>query len=118
MSESRLSYVISHEAHYKSVVKGREINVQREALTEDGHHDGVHWEFGFEWHDFGSRGDAVQVKLFDDAWVAFSEIPEFFQALARRCTSEGMASMPPAAVAALLDEHGFTDITPRVEVRS
>ena len=114
MSTSRLSYVISHEAYYSDVVKGREINVQREALTEDGEHDGVHWEFGFEWHDFDRHGEAVQVKLFDDAWVAFNEIPEFFQALARRSTVEGsMPSMPPAAVAALLDEHGFTDITPR-----
>jgi hypothetical protein len=114
MSESRLSYVISHEAHYKSVIKGREINVQREALTENGHHDGVHWEFHFQWHDFGDHGDAVQVKLFDDAWQAFTEVPELFAALSARHTGpEGTVSMPPAAVAALLDEHGFTDITER-----
>lgn len=114
MSGSRLSYVISHEAYYRSVIDGREINVQREALTKDGHHDGVHWEFGFEWHDLPSHGDAVQLKMFDDAWQAFSEIPELFAALARRHTGpDGTVSMPPAAVAALLDEHGFTDTTPR-----
>ena len=114
MSDSRLSYIISHEAHYKSVVDGREINVHREALTEDGEHDGVYWEFGFKWHDFDSHGTAVQLKMFDDAWQAFTEVPELFAALSARHTGpDGTVSMPPAAVAALLDEHGFTDMTPR-----
>jgi hypothetical protein len=116
MSASRLSYVISHEAHYKSVVKGREINVHREALTEDGKHDGVYWEFGFEWHDLPSHGDTPQLRMFDDSWAAFAEVPELFAALARRHTADGNnVSMPPAAVAALLDSLGFTDVTPRVE---
>jgi hypothetical protein len=99
MNDSRLSYVISHEAHYKSVIKGREINVQREALTEDGQHDGVYWEFHFEWHDFGSHGDGVQLRMFDDAWQAFTEVPELFAAVCATRSDGTVASCRGIAAA-------------------
>lgn len=41
---------------------------------------GVFWEFTITQGDAG--GAELRVKLFDDAWGAFTEIPEFFAGLA------------------------------------
>jgi hypothetical protein len=69
---------------------------------------GVAWEFQIHERDIGDSSPAIRVCVFDDAWQAFAQIPEFFTALA---TVEG-ASL--ASVRALLDSLGAVDETDRV----
>lgn len=121
MTSSRLTYIVSHEAHYASVVDGQEINVSRQALNDVGGDDGVHWEFTIRWHVF-DKGTARErsvprVEMFDDSWQAFLEAPALFAELAARADADpGFHRTPPVSppdIAAMLDELGFIDRTPR-----
>lgn len=110
---NRLTYTISHEAWYWDTVprdnnETAEITVHREALSSGGSHDGVHWEFTISWRDLGGVGPCPKVGVFDDAFAAFTEIPEFFAGL-EKLTSPIM----PEHVVALLDSLDFTDVTER-----
>jgi hypothetical protein len=100
--DAAFTYVISHEAWYSGVVKGREINVQ--AAHEEG---GVYWEFSVEEVDLGQQQPSIRVKVFDDAFAAFAQIPAFFAALA----ADQVASL--AGVVAVLDRLGAADVTER-----
>ncbi|MFS0885241.1 hypothetical protein [Aeromicrobium sp. 179-A 4D2 NHS] len=66
------------------------------------------WEFMVVEVDLGRYGDALQVKVFDDAWKAFDAIPEFF---------EGLADLGKGAtvedIIDLMVSLGFTDGTER-----
>lgn len=95
------AYVVSHEAWYASVVKGRQIWIQ--AASREG---GVAWEFAVEEEDLGGQPH-VRVEIFDDAFAAFAQIPEFFAALAERKPDDLLK------VADLLDEVGAKDTTER-----
>lgn len=96
----RLTYTIPHEAYYKSAFTDVSIGVQKSA-----NEGGVAWEFSIVQH--GNVG--LRVEIFDDAWQAFTEIPEFFAELAKagRTTLDGVRE--------ILDDLGFADRTQRVE---
>jgi hypothetical protein len=112
MDESRLSYVVSHEAWYwpASNITGdvASVSIMREALT-DGAHDGVHWEWTVKWVLLGGSV-AAEVSMFDDAWAAILEVPELFGRLA------SLAPNPtPDVVVRMLADSGFHDATVRVD---
>jgi hypothetical protein len=77
--DTHLAYIVSHEAWYARALPDSrpEINVMAAATG-----GGVAWEFTVEEVDLGSHGPAIRVKVFDDAFEAFAQIPEFFAALA------------------------------------
>lgn len=94
-----LRYTIIHEAWYRHVTESIEIVVGR--YDPDG---GCYWEFTVR--KVGDIG--VRVDVFDDAWAAFTEIPEFFARLAaigRRATLDD--------VRGILDGLGSQDATQR-----
>lgn len=96
------AYVISKEAWYADVVRAPEVNVS--ASAEDG---GVAWEFSVEEVDLGSH-TAIRVKVFDDAFAAFEQVPGFFAALAAE------KPLTLAEIVGILDRLGARDTTERV----
>lgn len=105
MNDHRWEYIVSHEAWYAAVLddKTRGIDI-RKASAEGG---GVYWEFGIRWIPLFGR-ECPKVSIFDDAWAAFREIPEFFSGL-----YDMGENAQPDAVTALLDRCGFIDVTER-----
>lgn len=105
--DTHLAYIVSHEAWYArtpGVIDHPEINVMASAKGSGG---GVAWEFMVEEVDLGRGEPAIRVKVFDDAFAAFAQIPEFFAAI---------AETPPQtlkAVRAALDAMGAVDETER-----
>lgn len=77
---TRLAYIVSREAWYSRVpgasARRPDINVMASAGG-----GGVAWEFTVEEVEIGSE-TAIRVKVFDDAFAAFTQIPEFFTRLA------------------------------------
>jgi hypothetical protein len=65
--------------------------------------DGCEYEFTLEWNDNG-----MQVRVFDDGFVAFSEFKEFFKSLSDSCRTD----LTPEGTAALLSRLGYVDDTP------
>ena len=88
------------------------VTIWREALTSDGEHDGVHWEFSIDWIDLSGRA-VPQLDMFDDAWVAFNEVDmiPFFEMLAEWNDK----NVTPEEVTTFLASSGFTDTTDRVK---
>ena len=78
---THFAYTVTHEAWYARSLPDdrRELNISASALGASG---GVAWEFTVEEVDLGSHGLPIRVKVFDDAFAAFAQIPEFFAALA------------------------------------
>lgn len=68
---------------------------------------GCRWEFAIDEEDAGGR--CLRVKIYDEAWAAFTEVPEFFAALAEL----GRGAMTEDVVP-VLDRLGFRDMTARV----
>lgn len=104
---TRLAYTVSHEAWYArrpGIVDQPQIMVS--ASSPGG---GCAWEFGVNEHDFGSHGRAIRVDVFDDAFAAFAQIPEFFAALA----AEGIGTLD--GVRSVLDRMGAVDETDRTD---
>jgi hypothetical protein len=104
--DTHLTYVVSHEAWYAKQVDRPQINVMASA---DG--GGCAWEFTVEEVDLGSHGPAIRVKVFDDAFAAFTQIPEFFDDLA----ADEIGTLD--SVRALLDGMGAVDETKRTPPR-
>lgn len=97
---TRLAYVVTHEAWY---YRDGKPSVTVMAAAGGG---GVAWEFAVE--EFRFRGEpATQVQVFEDAYAAFAQLPEFFGALA---AGEGTTL---ADVIKLLDLLGAVDKTER-----
>jgi len=94
---THLAYVVAHEAWYRKVVDQPAIQV---AAAADG---GQAWGFTVDEYSFG----AIHVGVFEDAFAAFAQIPEFFAALA----SEGAATLDD--VRRILDAMGAADETDR-----
>ncbi len=69
------------------------------------------WEFLVEEHHLSGR--ALCVYLFDSAWPAFAQIPEFFEALSGEDAPRTLAD-----VRAVLDRLGATDVTARTRPSS
>lgn len=107
--DTHLAYIVSHEAWYAKgagIGDRREINISASAEGSGG---GVAWEFSVEEVDLGQSRPvpALRVKVFDDAFAAFAQIPEFFATLA----AQAPASLRD--VTALLDYMGAVDETKR-----
>ena len=103
--DCRLAYIVSHEAWYARAMPDRQPEMSVMAAAEGG---GCAWEFTVREADFENRGQRpVSVTLFDDAFAAFAQIPEFFAALA----TEDYTTL--SAVQALLDGFGAADETDR-----
>lgn len=103
--DCRLTYVITHEAWYgqiPTVISGPQINVV--ASAEGG---GCEWEFLIEERDLGRSGKPIRLGVFDDAFAAFEQIPEFFTALGEQKPST------LAEVVKILDGIGAVDVTER-----
>jgi hypothetical protein len=103
-----LAYIVMHEAWYASspgIVDHPEISV---SASFTGNGGGSAWSFGIEEVELGLRiGPAIRVKVFDDAFPAFVQIPEFFAALA-----SGQVTML-RDVRSVLDRMGAVDETER-----
>lgn len=104
--DCRLTYWMRQETWYDRDIRnpGDRPTIQIVAAADGG---GCAWEFDIEEHDFRSH-TAVRLRIFQDAWAAFVEVPELFAALA--------AEQPTtlAAVRAILERIGAVDTTDRV----
>lgn len=103
--DTRLAYIVSHEswyARYPGIVGAPEISISASVPG-----DGSAWNFSIEEKDFGSHGTAICLKIFEDAFAAFADIPEFFAALA----ADGVTTLD--GVRKLLDSLGAVDETKR-----
>lgn len=106
---SRLTYIVMHEAFPKQYNE-HEVNIARQAVTDEGHDDGVHWEFHVRWMTVG--GDSVpRIEMFDDAWQAFLEVPQLFVALGENADTvvppRRGDSLTVERLTTLLDRLGF-----------
>jgi len=103
--DTHLAYVISHEAWYWSALPGRqpEVGVMASAKGTGG---GVAWEFYIVEYDF-SGSNPIKLGMFNEAFAAFEQIPEFFSAL----VAEKISSLEE--VVALLRRIGAVDETDR-----
>src|ERR1051325_118731 len=97
----RYSYIASHETWYADRTRKPALNIVKRAV--DG---GCAWEFNVVEH----AGIGVRADIFDDAWTAFTEIPELFAELARA----GHRTML-TEVREILNDLGFEDATERVK---
>jgi hypothetical protein len=102
--DTHLAYVVSHEAWYANAMPDRHPEINVMAAAEGG---GVAWEFSVEEVDLGSSGPAIRVKVFDDAFAAFAQLPEFFALLA----AEKADTLD--SVCRILDRLGAADETER-----
>jgi hypothetical protein len=99
---THLTYIVSHEQWGPAIVPQPEIYVS--AIYADG---GCAWGFAVREYDLSGGRQGIRAEIFDDAFVAFTQIPEFFQDLVddEVCTLD--------AVQALLDRTGALDETRR-----
>ena len=102
-----LAYTIFHEAWYADVPPGVACpSIGVAAVAEEGGGGGS-WSFVVEEADFDPH--PVSVRLFDDAFVAFAQVPEFFAELASGRVKDLQA------VRKLLDSMGAVDETERTQ---
>ncbi len=99
------TYIIQHETWY-APFKDDPPTIGVHATDDDG---SAKWEFQLSEHDY--NGSCIQLSLFSDAYAAFGDIPEFFEAL----RDEKPASL--AHVRAILDRLGAHDTTERISPR-
>lgn len=102
-----LSYTINHEAWYWDAVADRYGNQHSVMVHSTSTGGGVDWEFSIEEVDLGSVR-AVRAGIFDDAFKAFTQVPELFARLASEAPKD------VAGVVAILDQLGAVDVTERV----
>jgi hypothetical protein len=99
-----LDYVITKEAYYAHVTRAHsDPEIWIRASAREG---GVAWEFSAV--QVGNIG--VKLDVFDDAWQAFNDLPEFFQSLAARGKGVTLDD-----VRETLDRLGAVDSTQRVD---
>jgi hypothetical protein len=73
---------IALRVHYmESRDRGEDHSISVGRVDDPTDDEGVDWEFMIEWHTLGGK-PAVRIDAFDDAWLAFAQIPAFFQWLA------------------------------------
>ncbi|MEV4078706.1 hypothetical protein AB0J43_00240 [Nonomuraea fuscirosea] len=100
----RLAYVIGYEAWYfqhQGVTARRQLDVTASAQ------DGVAWHFVVEEVNLGRPTSSIRLAVYEDAFVAFQQLPEFFAAV-----GEGQPKTLPEVVA-ILDAMGAVDETER-----
>lgn len=102
----RLAYVLTGEAWYSQPPLTRppgDRNVLMISMDSLG--GGGRWEFAID----DEAGGGLRVKVYDDAWQAFADVPEFFTALA----DLGRGALLDEVVE-ILDRLGFADTTKRL----
>ncbi len=101
------AYTVSGEAWYSDAADRGEPNpyLMVQAAAREG---GVAWEFKVTEHRFNDKSQATRVEMFDDSYIAWTEIPEFFSALI-----EGRPETL-GEVRAILNGLGAQDITQRI----
>lgn len=76
--DCHLAYIVSHEAWYWAVSRTPDekphLNVQASARGSSGR---AAWEFDISEHELGGKL-CTRIEMFDDAYAAFADIPEFF----------------------------------------
>ena len=103
---THLAYIVWHEAWYHDAthIPGEHPHLMVSASAGGG---GCAWEFQIDGYELGGH-EVTRVKMFDDAYAALAQMPEFFAALAER--QPGTLKQ----VRAFLDALGAKDETPRV----
>jgi hypothetical protein len=109
--DTHLAYIVVHEAWYSQPPNNVRID-NRPTLTVQASAEGggVAWEF--EIVEETTPPGALRVYVFDDAWQAFDQVPEFFFALVGL---GGKATLEK--VRGALDLLGAVDETDRVGPR-
>ncbi|MDQ0376530.1 hypothetical protein [Amycolatopsis thermophila] len=101
-----LTYFVQQEAWFADAAYAGEVPAINISASADTGRDGVKWDFTVQEHHLAGR-PALQVSLFDDAFAAFTDVPELFAALA--------AEQPRTLdqLRNLLDRLGAVDVTRR-----
>lgn len=104
--DTHLAYIVWHEAWYydASRIPGEHPRLMVSASAE-GTGGGVAWEFQIDCYDLS--GPVTRVKMFQDAYAAFAQIPEFFEMLAEQ------QPVTMTEVRDILHALGAVDETPR-----
>lgn len=106
---THLRYIVMHEAQsWAQIPPDQRPNdgLPSLAVSAAHHGGGVAWEFAVEQHRLvGCPRPAIQLRIFDDAFDAFRQIPSFFAALCKDMTLRDVRE--------LLDAFGFVDETER-----
>lgn len=74
---THLTYIVSQKHWDTNIVPLPELYIS--ASYTDG---GASWGFPVREHTFSDRTTAIRAEVFHDAFAAFTQIPEFFAALA------------------------------------
>lgn len=97
------AYVVSDEAWYaQHLLPGDQGEIMVQMASTGG---GAKWEFGIRRVD----GVGFRLEMFADSWVAFTDVPDLFAALA--ALNEEKPS--EQQIRKVLDDHGFQDHTER-----
>jgi hypothetical protein len=102
-NDCTLTYIIVKEAWYASSCADEPPSILV-AATADG--DGSKWEFEVQERELGGK-TCLRLKMFDDAFEAFYDIPEFFLRL------RGYQPRTLRELRMLLDHIGAVDATKR-----
>lgn len=107
MPNTTTAYVLVHEAWYADPAR-----VQRPTLTVAVHDQDGDENFTFEFQEYApgalAPDSALKLRVFDDAFAAFAELPEFLAALSDERPNT------VAQLVAILDRLGARDMTARV----
>jgi len=104
---THLAYTVWHEAWYaQAVEQAHERPNLMVAASAKGNGGGVAWEFQVSQYELGGKA-VTRVLMFDDAYAALVQVPEFFAALAEY--------QPPTLddVQEILHQFGAVDETER-----
>ena len=109
--ETRMQFIQMSRAYYKSQMREdieEEINISKEHI-ESGHE----WGFSIVWRSLGGQS-VPRLEIFDDAWIAFAEIPELFELFRDYDTSKRDEKTPltPKRLCVELLGMGLVDATP------
>jgi hypothetical protein len=105
----RRTFVNTGEAWYRGTAMDNGVVDDLNIMVSERPNDGVLYEFSIKWRML--NGQAIpKVEVFEDAWMAFSELPDLFAWLA----AQHDKCPPPADVVAALLELGFVDETDRI----
>ncbi len=109
--KTRMQFVQMSRAYYRD-------SIHRDAKDEisitEAHIDGgCEWEFSVKWHELGGAS-VPRIEIYEDAWIAFAQIPELFDLFREYDTSkpDEKVSLTPKRLCVELLGMGFVDATP------
>jgi hypothetical protein len=73
------AFIVRHKAYYSKILNKKEEEIYIGDYSDD---DGCSGEFNIEWEHVGNN-IYPRLKMFDDSWKMFNEMPELFQELAK-----------------------------------